>query len=155
MVCFKQTILLKIFKGSLPQILLGPFMNTLNHGDHCLLLLHSKQKVTLVRALTWKQILNTFYMPCVKVVLNFTGDFNKGAFITRTNTLSDKKMWGKSDEIFQRWRKFCPTKNFVQKLNSMFWLVLIGTHIWLSSDVKPYGWSDGNCKKVNRNVNSI
>ena len=145
MVCFKQTILLKIFKGSLPQILLGPFMNTLNHEDHCLLLLHSKQKVTLVRALTWKQILNTFYMPCVKLVLNFTGDFNKGAFITRTNTCGAKvTRFFRGDENFAR-RKILFNENFVQKLNSMFWLVLIGTHIWLSIDVKPYGWSDGNC----------
>ena len=31
MICFRQTIPLQIFKGRLPQILLGPFLNTLPH----------------------------------------------------------------------------------------------------------------------------
>ena len=31
------------------------------------------------------------------------------------HTLSDKTMSDKSDEIFRRWRKFCPTNNFVRR----------------------------------------
>ena len=32
MICLKQTIPLKFFKGCLPQILLGPFLKTLSHS---------------------------------------------------------------------------------------------------------------------------
>ena len=35
---------------------------------------------------------------------------------TKYYTLSDKTMSDKSDEIFRWWRKFWPTKNFVQRI---------------------------------------
>ena len=34
MICLKQTISLQNFKGCLPQILLGSFLNTLSHISH-------------------------------------------------------------------------------------------------------------------------
>ena len=61
MVCLGRPYYFKFFKGSFPQILLGPFLNTLNHLYHALLPIYFAWNSRLYTTISFRIIMNNVF----------------------------------------------------------------------------------------------